>query len=91
MNVRTAVLVEGFSDRLAVEALAQRLGRHLASDGIAVLPIGGAPNIGAFVRHLVQAVTLEPGPPSGLLDHLAPTGEASLAPTPDRRSRISVQ
>jgi hypothetical protein len=58
MNVRTVVLVEGFSDRLAVEALARRLGRDLVSDGIAVLPIGGATNIGAFVRHLGRAVAL---------------------------------
>ena len=36
------VLVEGASDRAAVEALAARTGRNLRAEGIAVLPIGGA-------------------------------------------------
>jgi hypothetical protein len=36
------VLVEGTSDRVAVEALARRLGRDLASEGVSVIAIGGA-------------------------------------------------
>ena len=41
-DVRAAVLVEGLSDRAAVEALAERRGRDLAAEGVAVVPIGGA-------------------------------------------------
>jgi hypothetical protein len=43
------VLVEGVSDRLAVEALARRRGRTLESEGISVVPIGGSKNITAFL------------------------------------------
>jgi hypothetical protein len=41
-SIGTVVLVEGTSDRVAVEALAQRRGRDLAADGVSVVPIGGA-------------------------------------------------
>jgi hypothetical protein len=41
-DVRAVVLVEGLSDRSAVEALAERRGRDFAAEGIAVVPIGGA-------------------------------------------------
>jgi hypothetical protein len=46
---RWLVLVEGVSDKVAVEALAERLGRHLATEGVDVVAIGGAQAIG---RHL---------------------------------------
>jgi hypothetical protein len=36
------VLVEGISDRIAVETLAARRGRDLDSDGVSILAIGGA-------------------------------------------------
>ena len=36
------VLVEGITDRIALEAVAAKLGRDLAAEGIAVVPIGGA-------------------------------------------------
>jgi hypothetical protein len=36
------VLVEGITDRIALEAVAAKLGRDLAADGIEVVPIGGA-------------------------------------------------
>ena len=45
-SVGTVVLVEGASDRVAVEALAQRRERNLAAEGISVVPIGGAQAIG---------------------------------------------
>ena len=41
-DVRAVVLVEGLSDRVAVEALALRHGRDLATEGVSVVPIGGA-------------------------------------------------
>ena len=43
------VLVEGISDRLALEALAERRGRDLAAEGVSVVPIGGAQAIGRFL------------------------------------------
>jgi hypothetical protein len=36
------VLVEGITDRIALEAVAARLGRDLARDGVEIVPIGGA-------------------------------------------------
>ncbi|KOT42638.1 hypothetical protein ADK41_07440 [Streptomyces caelestis] len=52
LGVRTAVLLEGLSDAAAVEALAARRGRNPAAEGICVLPMGGAMNIGRFARLL---------------------------------------
>jgi hypothetical protein len=49
------VLVEGASDRAAVEALAARRGRDLAGEGVAVVSMGGATNIGAYLSRLVPA------------------------------------
>jgi hypothetical protein len=46
---RTVVLVEGMSDELAVERLAQRRGRDLHAEGISVVPMGGAGNIETFL------------------------------------------
>jgi hypothetical protein len=46
----TVVLVEGISDRIAVEALAERRHRDLAAEGVSVVPIGGAQAIGRFLR-----------------------------------------
>jgi hypothetical protein len=43
---RAVILVEGVSDRVAVEALAERRGRDLAAEGVAVVPMGGAQAIG---------------------------------------------
>ncbi len=45
------VLVEGVSDQVAVEALAERHGRDLAAEGISVIAMGGAQ---AIERHLEQ-------------------------------------
>jgi hypothetical protein len=47
--MRTAVLVEGSSDQVALETLAARHGRDLGAEGIAVVPLGGATNIGRFL------------------------------------------
>jgi hypothetical protein len=49
VDVRAVVLVEGISDRCAVEALAERRGRDLAAEGVVVVPIGGAQAIGRFL------------------------------------------
>jgi len=50
--VRTIVIVEGTSDRRALEALAARHGRDLEAEGVSVEPIGGAQQIGSFLRRL---------------------------------------
>jgi hypothetical protein len=47
---RTVVLVEGISDGLALMRLAERDGRHLDVQGISVVPMGGAGNIGTFLE-----------------------------------------
>ena len=43
------VLVEGLSDQAAVHAVANRCGRDLDADGVSVIPLGGATNIGRFL------------------------------------------
>ena len=43
------VLVEGMSDQAAVETLAERSRRDLRGEGVFVVPMGGATNIGHFV------------------------------------------
>jgi len=44
------VLVEGESDRVAIETLARRRGRDLTTEGVAVLAIGGAQAVGRVLR-----------------------------------------
>jgi hypothetical protein len=51
----TVVLVEGASDRSAIEALAERRGRDLAAEGVAVVAMGGATNIGTYLRRFGPA------------------------------------
>jgi hypothetical protein len=46
------VLVEGVSDQRALEALATRRGRDLRAEGISIVPMMGAHNIGTFLQRL---------------------------------------
>jgi hypothetical protein len=48
-HARTVVLVEGASDQVALEALAERRGRNLEAEGVRVTAIGGAQAIGSFL------------------------------------------
>jgi hypothetical protein len=48
-HARTAVLVEGVSDQLALEALARRRGRNLEAEAVSIEPMGGATNIRTFL------------------------------------------
>jgi OLD-like protein len=48
---RVVVLVEGVSDQVAVEVLAERRERNLDAEGITIVPIGGAQAIGRFLDH----------------------------------------
>ena len=50
MRARAVVLVEGVSDQRALEALAERRGRDLEAEQVAIVPIGGAQAIGRFLR-----------------------------------------
>ena len=46
---RAVVLVEGISDKVAVETLARRRGRDLEAEGISVVAMGGAQAIARFL------------------------------------------
>jgi len=87
--VPTTVLAEGASDRIALEALAGRLGHDLARSEVRIVELGGATNVGRFLeRHRLT----HPGDRvAGLFD--APEERffrrglerAGLGPVPDRR------
>ena len=49
LDAETVVLVEGLSDLIALDVVAERRGRDLRRDGVAVVAMGGATNIGRFV------------------------------------------
>ena len=49
VDARAVVLVEGVSDKVALETLAERRGRDLGGEGVAVVSMGGATNIGAYL------------------------------------------
>jgi len=46
---RAVVLVEGVSDKVALDTLARRRGRDLLAEGVSVLPVGGAQAFGRFL------------------------------------------
>lgn len=48
------ILVEGASDRAAVQTAARVSGRDLATEGTAVVPMGGAMSVGRFVDALAR-------------------------------------
>lgn len=50
-SARAVVLVEGESDKLAVEALAKRRGHDFGAERIAVVAMGGSKNIRKFLEH----------------------------------------
>jgi hypothetical protein len=60
------VLVEGVSDKVAVEALAERRGLNLDAEGISIVSIGGAQSIRRFIEQF-RAHALE-GRLAGLVD-----------------------
>jgi hypothetical protein len=43
------IVVEGASDRVAIETLAARLGRDLTREGVEVVDLGGATNVGKYL------------------------------------------
>ena len=50
LDARTVMLVEGVSDRHAVETLAERQGRDLEAEGVSVVAMGGAQAIGRVLE-----------------------------------------
>jgi hypothetical protein len=48
-GLRAVILVEGASDKVALETLARRRGRDLGSAGVSVVAMQGATNIGRFL------------------------------------------
>ena len=54
MDAAAVVLVEGVSDKAALEALALRLGRALDAEGITVVPIGGASGFDRYLQDLAR-------------------------------------
>ena len=51
---RAVILVEGVSDRIALETLAARRGRDLAAEGVTVVAIGGAQAVERAARGLLD-------------------------------------
>jgi len=50
LDAGTVMLVEGVSDRYAIETLAERQGRDLEAEGVSVVAMGGAQAIGRFLE-----------------------------------------
>ena len=48
-GARAVALVEGISDQVALEALAERRGLDLDAERVRIVPMGGATNIGRFL------------------------------------------
>ena len=55
-DLRAVVVVEGVSDQVAIEALAERRGVDLQGRGVRVVSLGGAHRIGAFLEELGSRV-----------------------------------
>lgn len=51
-SARALIIVEGVSDRRAIEALAHRRGRDLEAEGVVVVATAGVTNTGRFLRLL---------------------------------------
>lgn len=50
LDPHAVVLVEGISDRVALEALAGRRGRDLDAEGVRIVPVGGAHAMGRYLN-----------------------------------------
>jgi hypothetical protein len=50
MTPRVVILVEGDSDRIALETLASRLGHELAARGVELVSMKGVTNVGAWLE-----------------------------------------
>ena len=74
-TLRTVVLVEGDSDRVALHTLAERRGRNLAAEGVEVVAMGGITNTRNFASRYgprgldVTLAGLYDAPEEGKLRH----------------------
>lgn len=57
VGVSAVVLVEGDSDRAALETLAVRLGRDLEAEGVSIVSMGGASSLGDFVCDVLDSTS----------------------------------
>lgn len=56
-SMSAVVLVEGDSDKAAIEALAERLGRDLVLESASIVSMGGASSIGSFLVETLASVS----------------------------------
>jgi OLD-like protein len=55
---RAVILVEGDSDRIALETLAARLGRDLAAEGVDIMSMSGVTNLGAYLERFAAVTSV---------------------------------
>lgn len=72
-GVNAVVLVEGESDRAALETLAKRLGRDLDAEGVSIVSMGGASSVGDFIHDVLGSTA-----PDTTLAGLCDEAEADL-------------
>jgi hypothetical protein len=82
MGAPTALLVEGDSDRIALETLAARCALDLAGTGIEVIAMHGVTNVGAFFARFAGSRNLVV---------LCDDGEAAFVQRAARRIGVDVQ
>jgi hypothetical protein len=79
-RTRAVVLVEGVSDRVALEVLARRRGLDLAGDGVALVSMDGITNLGHFLlRYAAEAAD---SAASAVADSSEPADSAEPADPP---------
>ena len=93
-TLRAVVLVEGNSDRVALQTLAERHGRDLAAEGIEVVAMGGITNTRAFASRYgprglgVQLAGLYDAPEAAHLRRGLAAAGLSIALEPDGPERL---
>jgi hypothetical protein len=93
-GARAVVVVEGVSDRAAVEALAGRRGRDLAAEGVRVLPVGGAQAIAralACLRSTASAIVVAGLCDAGEERHLRRAVERAGLGAADTRAALAAR
>lgn len=93
-TLRSVVLVEGNSDRVALHALAERRGRDLAAEGVEVVAMGGITNTRAFACRYgphgldVPLAGLYDAPDEAILRRGLAAAGLEAAPEPDGPSAL---
>jgi hypothetical protein len=55
---RAVILVEGDSDRIALETLAARIGHDLAAQGVEIMSMSGVTNVGAYLERIAANLSV---------------------------------